>query len=119
MVTKFERSGILFKPQVYHSFTIKNKETNEVEYFVQDLPQQKVEEASEFMFKHSAKYETFKRAMDAPKEALIKFYRFILSQKVSLACFKKDSGELVGLDILSVMSKGVETNFKVNNQFNV
>lgn len=114
MVTKFERSGIVFIPQVYHSFTIKNKDTDEVEeYFVQDLPQEKVEEASEFMIENYVKHETFLKATKVPNAALMEFYRFVFQQKVSLACFKKDTGELVGLNALSVKSKGVDTNFRV------
>lgn len=116
MVTKFERSGILFNPQVYHSFKLTNKDTNEVEeYLVQDLPQEQVEEAAEFMIEHYVRHETFQKAARVPKAALMQFYRFILQQKVSLACFNKNSGDLVGLNALTVKSKGVDTNFKVKS----
>ena len=116
MVTKFERWGLLFKPQVFQTFNVSNKDETE-EFIVQDLPQDRIEEASNFMLEYYIKDETFQMATKVSKKALMDFYRFVLEQKVSLACFKKNSGELVGLNALSVKSKDVDTNFEVNLQF--
>jgi hypothetical protein len=117
MVTKFERSGILFKPQVFDSFIVSNNGTDE-EIVIQDLPQERVEEAAKFMLEYYVKEETFQKATKVSPEALMDFYRFVLRKKVSLACFKKNSGELIGLNALSVKSKGVDTNFKVTLTYN-
>lgn len=113
MVTKFERWGLLFKPQVFNTFTVSNQNETE-EFIIQDLPQDRIEEASNFMLEYYVKDETFQMATKVPKKALMDFYRFVFEQKVSLACFKKNSGELVGLNALTVKSKDVDTNFEVN-----
>lgn len=120
MVTKFERSGILFKPQVYHSFVIKSKSTNELEeYFVQDLPQHNFEEAAKFMIDNFAEHETFQHAIKLSKPAMLQLYRFVFQQKVSIACYNKNSGKLVAVNALTVKSKGDNTSFEVKIKLSV
>jgi hypothetical protein len=97
---------------MFDSFVVSNNGSDE-EFVVQDLPQDRVEEAAKFMLEYYVKDETFQKATKVSEETLTDFYRFVLRQKVSLACFKKNTGELIALNALSVKSKGVDTNFKV------
>lgn len=114
MVTRFERPAIYFAPQIYSSFSLKNKTTNEdEEFYIKDMPEEKFEEAARFMVKYYTKDETFLNARKASEAALMNFYRFVFRQKVALACFKKSNDELVGINALSVKSKGIDTDFKV------
>lgn len=117
MVTRFERPTIGFCPQVYSTFTLRNEQSQEdEEYSIEDLPQDRIEEAAEFMIKYYTKDETFQRAIKVSEATLMAFYRFVLRQKVALACFKKQNRELVALNALSVKTKGIDTSFKVNFQ---
>lgn len=112
MVTKFER--IFFEPQVYATFAIKNPQSHDDEEFViQDVPEDLFEEACEFMIKYYVREETFLNAIKVPESAMLEFYRFVFNQKTAIACFKKGSREFVGINALSVKTKGVDTSFKV------
>jgi hypothetical protein len=113
MVSKFER--IFFKPLVYHSFTLKNKESDcDEEFVVQDLPTELHEQAADFMIQYYMKDETFQKAFQVSQESLKEFYRFVFDQKVSIVCLKKGSTEIVGMNALSVKTKGVDTSFQVS-----
>lgn len=119
MVTRFERPFVLFAPQVYSSFKLRNPETNEdEEFFIQDMPEDRFEEGARFMVKYYTKHETFLNAHKAPEEAFMDFYRFVFKQKIALACFKMDNNELVAINMLSVKSKGRDTSFKVSQLMN-
>lgn len=107
MVTKFER--FFFQPKVYKTFTTRDNE----EFIIQDLPEDKFDEAVKFMIEYYAKEETFLKASKVSEKVLMDFYQFILKQKCTIACIKKDTNELVGLNVLSVKSRGLDTNFKV------
>lgn len=114
MVTKFERPVISFAPQVYSTFSSKNVETNEdEEFYIQDLPGERFEEAAKFMVQHYTKEEPFQVAYNVPEDTLMDFYRTVFKQKVTLVCFKKGTDELVALNALSVKTKGKATIFKV------
>lgn len=108
MVTKFER--FFFQPQVYKTFTSKDNE----EFIIQDLPEDKFEEAAKFMIDYYSKEETFLKAIKVSEMVLKDFYLFILKQKCTIACFKKDSNELVGINALSVKTRGIDMSFMVN-----
>jgi hypothetical protein len=114
MVFRYERPSIGFEPQIYTTFIVKNKETNEEEEFIiQDLPKDRVEDGARFMIEFYTKDEIFQRSFKVSEVILMNFYRFILTQKVSLVCFKKGSNKILGLNALTVKSKDVDTNFKV------
>lgn len=120
MVTRFERPVVLFAPQVYSSFKLRNKETDEDdEFFIQDMPEDRFEEGARFMVKYYTKHETFLKAHPAPEEAFMDFYRFVFKQKIALACFRMDNNELVAINMLSVKSKGRDTSFKVSRSMNL
>lgn len=112
MVSKFERN--FFVPQVYETFTSLNRETCEDEKFViQDLPENLIEEASEFMIEYYARDETFQNAIKVSVGELKNFYRFVFQQKTAIACFTVKTRELVGINALSVKTKGIDSSFEV------
>lgn len=109
MVTKFER--LFFQQQVYSTFSVKNEE-----FSIEDLPEEKFEDAVEFMIKNYVAEETFMKAFKVPEESLREFYRFVFKQRTTIVCFKKGSSDIIGMNALSVKAKGVDTSFKVNPQ---
>lgn len=112
MVTKFERT--FFRPQIYKSFTAENEE-----FIIQDLPTGRIEEAAEFMIKFYATDETFMKAAKVSESLLKEFYRFVFNENCALGCFKKESNEMVGINALSVKTKGIDTSFKVKQSVTV
>lgn len=116
MVSKFER--IFFTPLVYQTFTVRNKESGQDEEFViQDLPDDLHEKAAEFMIQYYMRDETFQKAIQVSEDALREFYRFVFNQKVTIVCFKKGSREILGMNALSVKTKGIDTSFQVSEAF--
>lgn len=93
-------------PKVYQSFSIENEE-----FFVADLTEDKAEEALDLLVKYVIPEENFCKAIaihtkpNAVK-VMIEGYRELFKLRTSLACFKKENVELVGLNILGVKSKG-------------
>lgn len=107
MVTKFERW--FFRPQVYGKFSVKNEE-----FSIEDLPANQFEDAVDFMIKYYAADETFMKAFQVPEQSLREFYRFVFKQRTTIVCFKKGCSDIVGINALSVRTKGIDTSFKVN-----
>lgn len=111
MLTKFKRPEGLY-PQIYHSFMAKDKSSDDlVEYYIQDLTENKFNLAIEFMVKNQVRDETFHKAFNLyeNKNAVIaakSFYREILKEKMSLVCFKMGSDEIVSVNMMYVQSKG-------------
>lgn len=112
MVSKFER--FFFRPQVYKTFTTKDNE----EFIIQDLPEDKFDEAARFMIEYYSREETFFNAMGnkVSESVLTDFYQFVFKQKCTIACIKKGTNELVGINVLSVKSRDVDTNTKVEQE---
>lgn len=111
MVTKFER--LFFRPTVYKNFTFNNEETGSQEYVIKDIPIERLEEATQFMIKYYFYEETFFRSIKVPEAAMADYYRFVFKQKTSIGCFNKASDEMVGINALTVRTKGFDTSFKV------
>ena len=114
MVVKFERN--FFVPQIYETFTLCLEE-GEVEFVIQDLPLEMFEKAADFMIKYYKEDETFSLALNVSEATLKEFYRFVLKEKTTVACLRANTREIVGLNVLSVKSKGVDTSFKVEISF--
>lgn len=116
---KFVRPASLKFPQIYGTFKAKDKDSDaEVEYLIQDLPEDYFEEALNLLVNvflpDEALYST--RGVSADADAIKEvreFWRGKLSMKTSLACFKEGSKDLAGLYVLAVYSKG-DTPFDVS-----
>lgn len=116
----FERPESSKYPQVYATFQAGGEK-----FHISDLTEDHWEEALTLLVKYVIPEETFCRAIKIHKKPnamkfMIDSYRRLFKEKVSLACFKAATGELVGLNILAVKTKGeskepvrnFESNFK-------
>lgn len=109
------------EPQVWHTFKSRNSENNEMEEFVvQDLPRERFSDSLNFMLEHFLSDEPICRSKNvihdtAALNNICDLWRSVLEQNVVLACFKKDSAELVGLNMVCVISNKDEfKHFKVD-----
>lgn len=108
------------KTQVWHTFQSKNKSTNELEEFiVQDLPREKNEEALDHMLKHFLPDEPICKARDVKSDGaalseIRKLWKNVLNQNVVLACFKRNCNELIGLNMVCVITKNEFKDFKLD-----
>lgn len=117
---KFKRPESLSFPQIYYTFKAKDTNSEEIiEYRVQDLPEEKYEQAVDFMVKYFIPDETFCASRGIPDKpnAIKEFHKFwvaALKEKLSIACFRNDgSDELVGANVLLVSSKDDKNDEKV------
>lgn len=109
---KFKRPESLSFPQIYYTFKAKDKNSDDViEYRVQDLPEEKYEQAVDFLVTYFLPDETIcasRKIPDKPKaiKDFRKFWIGAIREKLSIACFKNDgSDELVAANVLLVSSK--------------
>lgn len=99
------------KPQVWHKFKSNNFATDELEEFiVQDLPREKFDEALEHMLEHFLSDEPICKAKHVKSDAAAKnevcdLWKRIFDQNVVLACFKKGCSEIIGLNMVCVITK--------------
>jgi hypothetical protein len=104
---RWQRPGNLDFPICYHKFHSKNEL---VEFRVEDIPPTRYDEACKFMIQHFVPYEPKLVSRNAQNDSLLhedyyKIYMWAIRQKVSVACFEKDSDEFVGVNILEVLGK--------------
>lgn len=102
----FERPESSKYPQVYATFQVGGED-----FHISDLTETHWEEALDLLVKYVIPEETFCRALKVHKKPnamkiMIDGYRDLFKKKVSLACFNAATGELVGLNILAVKTKG-------------
>lgn len=107
----WQRPRELRFPVQYHKFVTRDQDTNNlVEYRVEDIPDGRYEEACRFMVKHFVPYEPKLVARNGQHDQQVmedyfKKYMHGIKQKVSVACVKKGSDELVGVNILEVLGR--------------
>lgn len=98
-------------PVQYYTFVTSDKDSDQlVEYFVEDIPESRYEEACRFMVKHFVPYEPKLVARNGQNDPLVledyyNKYMHGIKQKVSVACFKKGSNEFVGVNIMEVLGR--------------
>jgi hypothetical protein len=111
---RWERPSNLEFPTTYAKFT-----RNGEEYRIEDIPEDRYEEACEFMLKHFVPYEPKLVSRNGKDDPLVlddyfNMYMSGLRQKVSVACFKDKSNDFVGISILEVLGRNDATfNFTV------
>lgn len=109
---KFVRPASLKFPTVYATFKAKDKDSNnEVEYMIQDLPEDYFEEALNLLVNvflpDEALYSCSGVSADAAAiKEVREFWSEKLAMKTSLACFRSGSKDLAGLYVLAVYSNG-------------
>jgi hypothetical protein len=109
---KFVRPATLKFPQIYGTFNAKDKDSDsQVEYIIQDLPEDYFEEALNLLVNvflpDEALYSTRGVSADAAAIQEVRaFWSEKLAMKTSLACFRDGSKDLAGLYVLAVYSSG-------------
>lgn len=119
-MSKFVRPESATYPQVYYAFNAKDKDSDVVvSYRVQDLPEEYFVKAVDLMVKHFLADETFCacRKLNESKKAVEEFrglWQRCFAEKLSLACFKDGSDELISVNALMVHIKGVNEKHNVS-----
>jgi hypothetical protein len=127
MPFSFKRPENLSFPQIYYKFQAKDRDSDEiVDYYVQDLPTELYERAIELMVTDFLPDETMGTAQNVQEilktkpESVEEFrsvWRVFANEKLSLACFKSGSNELVAVNFLLVNSKDdIKDEYKVQNK---
>jgi RimJ/RimL family protein N-acetyltransferase len=105
------RRGSESKSQTWHRFSSINPETGQLEEFsVVDLVREKFSDALDHMLKHFlpdepiCKSKNVTQNQDALNE-ICDLWKNVMEQNVTLACYKKDCDEIIGLNILCVLTK--------------
>jgi GNAT superfamily N-acetyltransferase len=107
------------KAQVWHSFSSKNPITNKCEEFVvQDLPREKFDEALSHMLESFLLDEPICKSKnvkndDAALTDICELWKNVLEQNIVLACFKKNCDEIIGLNMVCVITKEEFKHFKL------
>lgn len=96
-------------PQIYSKFVAKDLNSDEtVTYVIQDIPESRFQDAIQFMVRQVLPDEPiceFAKIIEDPKavENCCKEWMKMLAQNVSLVCFKENSDEIVGVNIMKVV----------------
>jgi GNAT superfamily N-acetyltransferase len=99
------------KPQIWYTFKSENSASNEIEEFiVQDLPREKFGEAIDHMLEHFLSDEPICKSKNVKNDAaalkeICNLWRKVLEQNVVIACFKRNCSEIIGLNMLCVITK--------------
>jgi hypothetical protein len=99
---KWKRPANLQFPTIHSTF-----ERNGEKFRIVDIPEDRYEEACDFMLKHFVPYEpklVARNGKDDPNvlEDYFNIYMNGIRQKVSVACMKDDSNDFIAINILEV-----------------
>lgn len=100
-------------PQVYERFFARDEE-----FYVADLTENHVDEALDLLTKFVIPEENFCKAIQIhtkvnAMKVMTESYRELIAKKTSLGCYN-ELGELVGLNILAVKTRGEKSESKVS-----
>lgn len=105
------RDGTLY-PQVYSTFEVKVKDSDETEEFIiQDLTENFFDVAVDFIVENHARGAVFHRAANTLVDEkgiqrVSNMYRDVFKEKISLICLKKGNNDVAGLNALTIKKKG-------------
>lgn len=111
MFHSFKRPENLSFPQIYHTFRAKDRDSDEiVNYYVQDLPNDRVEEATDLMAKHFLPDETLCSSIGLHKdqeevEKIKLMWQEMAKEKFSIVCFREGHDDIVAANFLTIYSK--------------
>ena len=104
---------------IWHTFKVEEELNGDIqEFMIQDLPEERHKEALKFMLDNFLSDEPICKSKNvlnnnvALKE-ICELWENVLDQKCTLACIRKDNLELVGLNMLCVITKEDFANFKL------
>lgn len=104
-------SALRFPVQYYKFVTVDDRDTSKlVEYRVEDIAESRYDEACRFMVKNFVPFEPKLVARDGQNDPSVledyyNLYMHAIRQKVSVACYKRGSDELVAVNILEVLGR--------------
>lgn len=109
-------------PKVWHRFQAKGlQEDGQLEWYtVQDLPEDRFEDAIRHMSEHFARDEQLNKAKGLDQDVIgmeeaVQLWKIMLPERLSLVCFREGSDAIVGVNILGVASKYDKDELKVRN----
>jgi hypothetical protein len=108
-MSKFQRPESLQFPTIFRTF--KSKTDDGTEFYIQDLPVDFFNEATELLIKHFLPEETITASKklaenEETREISRAFQLEAFNQKLSIGCFMKGSQKLIAVNIMVVSSKG-------------
>lgn len=97
-------------PLIYSVFDASDSKNNKLTFRVEDLSEDRFEEAIELMRKNYLAVDPMLKSKgilndDISVMEIVDDWMAILKQKISIACYKEDSNEIIGVSFLSVMSE--------------
>lgn len=117
---KWTRSVKVPFPSVWHRFQAKDLTSQQlVWYRVQDLPEDRFEDAIRHMCDYFARDELMNQAKGLAKDLVamgdvVALWKAMLPDRMSLVCFREGSDEIVGVNILDVASRSDKDNAQVS-----
>lgn len=98
-------------PQTWHTFQAKDPTSSRlVNYRVQDLPPERVDDAIQHMCTHFLRDEPICRSLGLSNDPvgvreMATVWRKVAQQQCVVACFREESDEIVGLNMLTVVTR--------------
>lgn len=96
-------------PQVWSQFEARDVNGSVVHYRIQDLPEDRFHEAMYFMQRYHMESEVLrvKKVRDEPVSfsEITERWWDCLRQRVTLVCFEENSDEIIGLNVLGVVTQ--------------
>lgn len=104
---------------VFESDKASENKTNQV-FRIEDIQEDRFSDVIEFMKKHYLVEDPMLSSKNIAEDEeslmeIVEYWKTILDQKISIACFKEDSNEIIGLNLLSVITED-EYDFKPNGE---
>lgn len=104
-------------PHTWHTFQTRDPiatgDNRLVNYRVQDLPPERFEDAIQHMCTHFLRDEPICRSLGLANDLvgvqeIASVWRKVLQQRCAVVCFREESPEIVGLNMLTVVTRGDE-----------
>lgn len=102
------RAPSLSYPATYFKFTAADLDfSTPIEYRIEDFPPERIEDGVKFMLEHFASDEPIFRARQIASDPMAvaegaQMWRESLEQNASIVCFKKNSSEILAMNILTI-----------------
>lgn len=111
-------------PHTWHTFQARDPKGNGdhlINYRVQDLPPERIEDAIRHMCDHFLRDEPICRSLNLANDPvgvreLSEVWRKVAHQRCAVVCFREGSDEIVGLNMLTVVSRSDESSSKFESR---
>lgn len=98
------------RPPTYFKFTAFDAKNSPTEFRIEDFPPDRIEDGVKFMMEHFVNDEPIFRSRNLTSDPIAveegaQLWRESLEQNCSIVCFKKDSTEIIAMNILTIESE--------------